>query len=162
MSSPSQAPASQSTDNDRHDRILHLIAILSCMVGPALLSFVKFLIDLFYIGIIPLGASLSIPSSPLPVPDDDEGEETPTFACLKCSFLNNPVIHSPNKYYAVTQGWAPSILNGCIHSAAQRSLTDGIAGGHASKGSSKREAVETFNRALSQTQVKVVPKALKL
>ncbi|SJL07084.1 uncharacterized protein ARMOST_10427 [Armillaria ostoyae] len=153
MSSSGQAPASQSTDNDRCDWILHLIAVL----------FAK--LDTVMHGIVPPGASLSIPSSPLPVPDDDEGEETPTFACLKCSFLNNPVIHSLNKYYVVTQGWAvgiPSILNGCIRSAAQRSLTDGVTGGHASKGSSKCEAVKTFNRALSQTQVKVVPKALKL
>ncbi|KAK0234818.1 hypothetical protein EDD85DRAFT_955691 [Armillaria nabsnona] len=167
MSSPGQTPASQSTGNDRRDRILHLLAVLFAEL------------DTVAPGIVPPGASLSVPSSPLPVPDDDEGEEPPTFACLNCSFLNNPAVHNPNKFYAVTQGWAvgvvcgrsvvfaflfvqPTILNGRILSAAQRSLTDGVAGGHASKGSSKREAVETFNCALLQTQVKVVPKTLKL
>lgn len=147
------------------------------LVGPTLTNVVKVLIDLFYIGIVPLGASLSIPSSPLPVPDDDQGVKPPTFACLNCNFLNNPTVHNPNRFYAVTQGWAVGVvcgrsvvfaflfvqpLNCRILSTAQCSLTDGVPGGHASKGTTECEAVETFNRALSQTQVKVVPKTLKL
>ncbi|KAK0184974.1 hypothetical protein F5146DRAFT_1006035 [Armillaria mellea] len=133
-------------DADRRDCILHLITLLYEEL------------DTVVPGIVPPGASLSIPSSLLPVPDD-EGEELPTFACLNCSFLNNPITPNSNKYYAVTQGWAVSMVHGSV---AQRSLTDGVAGRHASKGSSKREAVETFNRTLSQMQVKVVPKTLKL
>ncbi|KAK0190151.1 hypothetical protein F5146DRAFT_1002320 [Armillaria mellea] len=141
-------------DADRRDRILHLIALLYE--------------ELDTVVPVPPGASLSIPSSLLPVPDD-EGEELPTFACLNCSFLNNPITPNPNKYYAVTQGWAVSMVRGsyqlltvAFSVQAQCSLTDGVTGGHASKGSSEHEAVETFNHALSQMQVKVVPKTLKL
>ncbi|KAK0189573.1 hypothetical protein F5146DRAFT_1138966 [Armillaria mellea] len=64
-------------DADCRDRILHLIALL----------YEK--LDTVTPGIVPPGTSLSIPSSLLPVPDD-EGEELPTFTCLNCSFLNNP------------------------------------------------------------------------
>ncbi|KAK0193084.1 hypothetical protein F5146DRAFT_1136940 [Armillaria mellea] len=102
------------------DHILHLIALLYEEL------------DTVMPGIIPPGASLSIPSWLLPVPDD-EGEELLMFACLNCSFLNNPITSNPNKYYAITQGWAVSMVYGSV---AQCSLTDGVTGGHASKGSS--------------------------
>ncbi|KAK0187341.1 hypothetical protein F5146DRAFT_1142318 [Armillaria mellea] len=157
----SQASACQPTDTDCHDHILHLIALLYEELDT-----------------VAPGASLSIPSLLLPVPDN-EGEELLMFTCLNCSFLNNPITPNPNKYYAITQGWAAgmvcgrsvgfaflivqlSIINGRILSAAQCSLTDGVASGHASKGSSEHEAIETFNRALLQMEVKVVPKTLKL
>ncbi|KAK0183898.1 hypothetical protein F5146DRAFT_1146267 [Armillaria mellea] len=137
----SQASACQPTDADHRDRILHLIALLYEELDT-----------------VAPGASLSIPSLLLPVPDN-EGEELPMFACLNCSFLNNPITPNSNKYYAITQGWAAGMVCG---SAAQCSLTDGVTSGHASKGSSEREAIETFNHALLQMQVKVVPKTLKL
>ncbi|KAK0453965.1 hypothetical protein EV421DRAFT_1897954 [Armillaria borealis] len=140
-------PALSSSDDRCKDHILHLIAMLFAElkgIAP---------------GILLPGASLSVPAEPLPVPDEEDDPAPPTFACSTCSVLNNPGVHNPFKWYAVTCGWAVGVVQG---SADQLALTTGVPGFLSSKGSTKAEAVRVFNDALSKTQIVVVPKKLRL
>ncbi len=128
------------------------------------------------LGILPPGASLSVPAEPLPVPDEEDDSTPPTFTCSACGVLNNPGVHNPFKWYAVTRGWAVGVVQGRyaikgfftifslidgLASADQLALTSGVLGFLSSKGSSKAEAICVFNDALSKTQVIIVPKKLR-
>ncbi|KAK0214508.1 hypothetical protein IW262DRAFT_1300594 [Armillaria fumosa] len=100
---------SQSTSSaqiDRRDWVLHLIAML----------FVE--LDDIAPGIIPPGAMLSVSMEPLPLPDDGEEATPPTFACGSCGYLNNPGVHKPFKWYAVTHGWAVGMVQGRSNNAS--------------------------------------------
>ncbi|KAK0436079.1 uncharacterized protein EV420DRAFT_1487672 [Desarmillaria tabescens] len=108
---------------------------------------------------IPSGASLSVPAGPLPLPEENEEAPPPTFPCGACGFVNNVTVHKPFKWYAVIRGWAVGVVQGSSDSTA---LTTGVTAGHASKGSTKKEAITIFNQALSKGQVTVVPKMLKI
>ncbi|KAK0476568.1 hypothetical protein EDD18DRAFT_1115250 [Armillaria luteobubalina] len=132
--------STSSAQGDRKDWVLHLIAMLFTEL------------DDIAPGIIPPGAMLSVPMEPLPLPDDDEEAGPPTFACGSCGFLNNPGVHNPFKWYAVTHGWAIGML----------SLTTGVTGGLSFKGTTKSEAIKLFNDALSKRQVVVILKTIKM
>ncbi|KAK0474658.1 hypothetical protein EDD18DRAFT_1116444 [Armillaria luteobubalina] len=139
------SPSTSSAQGDRKDRVLHLITMLFAELND------------IAPGIIPPGATLSVPMEPLPLPDDDKEAGPPTFACGSCGFLNNPRVHNPFKWYAVTHGWAVGVVQGtCL------SLTTGVTGGLSSKGTTKSEAIKLFNDALSKRQVVVVPKTIKM
>ncbi|KAK0475997.1 hypothetical protein EDD18DRAFT_1366664 [Armillaria luteobubalina] len=139
--------STSSSQGDRKDRVLHLIAMLFAEL------------DDIAPGIIPPGATLSVPMEPLPLPDDNEEAGPPTFACGSCGFLKNPGVHNPFKWYAVTHGWAIGVVQGI---SDQLSLTTGVTGGLSSKGTTKSEAIKLFNDALSKRQVVVVPKTIKM
>ncbi|KAK0436089.1 hypothetical protein EV421DRAFT_1908164 [Armillaria borealis] len=139
--------ALSSGDDCCKDHILHLIAMLFAELEGIAPS------------ILPPSASLSVPAEPLPIPDKEDDPAPPTFTCSACGVLNNPGMHNPFKWYAVTRGWAVGMVQG---SADQLALTTGVPRFLSSKGSTKAEAVHVFNDALLKTQVVVVPKKLRL
>ncbi|KAK0492873.1 hypothetical protein EDD18DRAFT_1357251 [Armillaria luteobubalina] len=139
--------STSSAKGDHKDRVLHLIAMLFAEL------------DDIAPGIIPPGAALSVPMEVLPLPEDGEEANPPTFTCGSCGHLNNPGIHNPFKWYAVTHGWAVGVVQG---SSDQLSLTTGIPGGLSSKGTTKTEAIKLFNDALSKRQVVIVLKNIKM
>ncbi|KAK0479084.1 hypothetical protein EDD18DRAFT_1113949 [Armillaria luteobubalina] len=75
------SPSTSSAQGDCKDRVLHLIAMLFTEL------------DDIAPGIIPPGATLSVPTEPLPLPDDNKEASPPTFAC------GSSFIHQQMKAY---------------------------------------------------------------